>query len=203
MLFHFSNFRFIENGLLHGIFPGIFDLLFLGIHPAICSRNFFAYSNCCSCYHCNLLFISKKPFTDVQLNRCCKISENLQENICVEIFCRLKVASFQQKWTVSYLVPNQDVFKRNSKRQTSVKLDISIVEFISWSSRPKVFSEKGILKKLAIFIGKCLCSSFFLIKLQAWKPLTLLQRHFNTWILLWIFLWISEIFKSFYFEEHL
>ena len=62
--------------------------------------------------------------------------------------CRLQ-AKFYFCWTISYLI-SQDVFKRNSERQTSMKLDIGFVrltwfkerEFISWSIRPQVFSKK-------------------------------------------------------------
>ena len=62
--------------------------------------------------------------------------------------CRLQ-AKFYFCWTISYLI-SQDVFKRNSERQTSMKLDIGFVrltwfkerEFISWSIRPQVFCKK-------------------------------------------------------------
>ena len=45
---------------------------------------------------------------------------------------------------------------------------------------PEVFYKKNVLKNFAIFTGKHLCSSLFLIELQASRPLTLLQRDSNT-----------------------
>ena len=43
---------------------------------------------------------------------------------------------------------------------------------------PHVFYKKGVLKNFAIFTRKHLCSSFFLTKLQAFRPS---EIHINTW----------------------
>ena len=56
---------------------------------------------------------------------------------------------------------------------------------------------KKVLKNFAIFTGKQLCWSLFLIKLQAWRPATLFKIDSNTGV----FLRILRIFI--YFEKHL
>ena len=43
-----------------------------------------------------------------------------------------------------------------------------------------VFHKKDVLKKFAIFIGKYLCRSLLLMKLQTFRPATLLKRESNT-----------------------
>ena len=51
---------------------------------------------------------------------------------------------------------------------------------------PKVFYKKAVLKNFAIFTGKRLCLSLFLIKLQDSSPAFLLKRDSNTGLFLWI-----------------
>ena len=51
---------------------------------------------------------------------------------------------------------------------------------------PKVFYKKAVLKNFAIFTGKRLCWSLFLIKLQDSSPAFLLKRDSNTGLFLWI-----------------
>ena len=58
---------------------------------------------------------------------------------------------------------------------------------------PEVFCEKGVLKNFAIFTGKHLCCSFFLIMLQGWTPATLLKRDSNNGVFLWILLSFQEL----------
>ena len=50
---------------------------------------------------------------------------------------------------------------------------------------------RGVLQNFAIFTAKHPCWILFLIKLQAWRPATLLKRDF------------SKIFKNTFFTEHL
>ena len=57
--------------------------------------------------------------------------------------------------------------------------------------------QKAVLENFAIFTGKQLCWSLFLIKLQAFKLATLLKRDSNTGA----FLCILQIYI--YFEKHL
>ena len=45
---------------------------------------------------------------------------------------------------------------------------------------PGIFCKKGFLKNFANFTGKDLYWCLFLIKLQAWRPATLLKRGSNT-----------------------
>ena len=59
--------------------------------------------------------------------------------------------------------------------------------------------KKGVLKNLENLRGKCLCWCIFLIKLQFWRPATLLKKTLTK--ILSCKIW--EIFKNNYFEEHL
>ena len=54
------------------------------------------------------------------------------------------------------------------------------------SSRSQIFFKIGALKIFAIFIGKHLCWSLFLIKLKAFRPATLSRRNSSKGIFLWI-----------------
>ena len=63
------------------------------------------------------------------------------------------------------------------------------------SSRSQMFFKIDVLKNLAMFTGKHLCQSYFLIQLQGWRTAIVLQRDSNTSAF--------EIFKNTYFEEHL
>ena len=56
----------------------------------------------------------------------------------------------------------------------------------SRSSYSQMFFEIGVLKNFAIFTGKYLCWTLFLIKLQAFRPANLLKRSSNTVVFLWI-----------------
>ena len=58
-------------------------------------------------------------------------------------------------------------------------------QYRSRSSRSRMFFKIGVLKNFAIFTGKYLCWSLFLIKLQTLEPATLLIRDPNTAVFLW------------------
>ena len=60
------------------------------------------------------------------------------------------------------------------------KLQQKIMHDISRSSRPELICKKAGLKNYAEFIGKYLCRSLFLIKLQAFRSATLLKRNSST-----------------------
>ena len=66
----------------------------------------------------------------------------------------------------------------------AVNLDIpSIFNEVLWllrSGRLQIILIVGVLKYFAIFPGKRLCWSIFLIKLQAFRSVTLLKRDSNT-----------------------
>ena len=51
----------------------------------------------------------------------------------------------------------------------------------------EVFYKKAVFKHFAIVIGKHLCYIIFLIKLQHFRPSTLLKRDYKTGVFLWIF----------------
>ena len=63
------------------------------------------------------------------------------------------------------------------------------------SSHLQMFFKIGILKNFAIFPGKHLCWSLFLIKLQAWRPAPSLKRDSNRIA----FLWILQNFQGHFF----
>ena len=75
----------------------------------------------------------------------------------------------------------------------------SCVYNIYRSSHRRCSLKKDVLKNFPNFAGKRVCWSFFLIKLQAWGPATLLKRDSNTGVSCKI----SKMFTNTYFEEHL
>ena len=68
------------------------------------------------------------------------------------------------------------------------------------SSRWQMYFKIGVLKNFAIFTGKHLCWSIFLIKLLAWNSATLFKRDSNTVFFLWI---LRNFYKQHFFMEHL
>ena len=64
------------------------------------------------------------------------------------------------------------------------------------TSLSQMFFKIGALKNFAYFIGKHQCWSIFLIKLQAWRPATLLKRDSNTGVFL---CGIGDIFQNIFF----
>ena len=77
--------------------------------------------------------------------------------------------------------------------------DQKTLSLIFKSSRSQMIFKIGVLKHYAIFTRKYLCWSYFLIKLQAWRPTILLKRDSNTDI----FLEYCETFKNICFKEYL
>ena len=64
----------------------------------------------------------------------------------------------------------------------------------SKSSRSQIVFKIGVLKNFINFIGKYIYWNLFLIKLQAWRPATLLKRDSNTGVFLWNLQNFSEHF---------
>ena len=62
----------------------------------------------------------------------------------------------------------------------------------------QLFFEISRIKKFAIFTGKHLCSDLFLIKLQAFRPVTILKRNSNTGVSCGY----CELFKNSFFSEN-
>ena len=54
------------------------------------------------------------------------------------------------------------------------------------SNHRRCSNKKGVLKNFAVFTGKHLCWNLLLIKLQAFRPATLLKRDSNKGVFLWI-----------------
>ena len=61
---------------------------------------------------------------------------------------------------------------------------------------PEVFCKKSFLKNFAMFRGKNQCYSLFLIKLQAWRPVTLIKRDSNTVVFLTAIFLRTPIWKN-------
>ena len=55
-------------------------------------------------------------------------------------------------------------------------IDENSNKIINRSSRPEVFSEKGVLRNIAKFTGKYLCQSLFFNKVADLRPATLLKK---------------------------
>ena len=70
-----------------------------------------------------------------------------------------------------------------SIHHTSCKL---ITKLLYRSRRSHMFFKIGLFTNFAVFTGKHLCWSLILIKLQAWRTTTLLNRDSNTVVFLWI-----------------
>ena len=63
--------------------------------------------------------------------------------------------------------------------------------------RSDMFYKMGLFKHFRKLTGKCLCRSFFLIKLHTIKPATLLKRDFSSDVLLWI---LRNFFKHLFYR---
>ena len=82
-----------------------------------------------------------------------------------------------------------------------IKLSAVITAHIR-NSHPEVFCNKGVLKHFAIFTGKHLCWSLFLINLQTRRPepATSLKRNSNTGVFP---VNIAKFLRTLFFTEHL
>ena len=72
----------------------------------------------------------------------------------------------------------------SSKRKAN--LFASLQHYWHKSSRSQMFFKIGVLKNFVIITGKQLCWKLFLIKLQTFRPVTLLKGDSNVDIFLWI-----------------
>ena len=74
------------------------------------------------------------------------------------------------------------MFKVNSKDTRTKSIDAVAVSFgvRLRSSHLRCSIKKAVLNNFAIFTGKHLCWSLYLIKLQDFSPATLLERDSNT-----------------------
>ena len=100
----------------------------------------------------------------------------------------------------SNLKPFIYIYTQVSRLSSAVLLDFSWSLRISRSSRSQIFFKIGVLKNFAIFIGKHMCWSLFLIKLQALKPATLLKRDPNTGVFL---SYLQKFLRTPFFTQHL
>ena len=101
------------------------------------------------------------------------------------LICKIFKNTFftEQPWTTA----SGNVTKRSLSRNTNLRTTVQVISFISRqhklsvyvfiglhclapeeATRVEVFSKKGVFKDFVNFIGKHLCGSLLLIKLQAW-----------------------------------
>ena len=82
----------------------------------------------------------------------------------------------------------------------NIKVNSNPISKVFWfQKQPPEVIYKAVLKNFAIFTGKHLFWSLFLIRFQPFRPATLLKRDSNTGV----FPWNLRNFKENYFEEHL
>ena len=112
----------------------------------LCQSPFF---KSCRAKACN--FIKKEILTQVFSCELCEISKNT-------LFT-------EHPWTTAFVIYFDISLYHMFLKVTTLR-----------STRSQIFFKIGILKNFSIFTGKHRCESLFLIKLQAWKPATLLKR---------------------------
>ena len=66
------------------------------------------------------------------------------------------------------------------------------------NNHSQIFFKIGVLKNFAIFTGKHMCWSLFLIEMQTFR--SLLKRDSNTYVFLWI---LRNFYKQLFHDEHL
>ena len=115
--------------------------------------------------HCSkTIFRFFTSYKTMKKNLLQNLSSNDQQTLSVE---STPIETSISEVPESFLIYNFRVYRlRSSHRRCSLK--------------------KGLLKNFTIFIGKHLCWSLFLIKLQALRPVTLLKEDSNTGVFLWI-----------------
>ena len=75
------------------------------------------------------------------------------------------------------------ILPENTRKTGFLQLYITLLTHHR-SSHQKCSTKKAALKNFAVVKGKHLCWSLFLIKLQAFRPVILLKRDFNTSVFL-------------------
>ena len=66
-------------------------------------------------------------------------------------------------------------------------VNLWVINHLTYKKQPpKVVYKKAVRKNFTMFMRKHLCWSVFSIKLQAFRPITLLKRESNTGYFLWI-----------------
>ena len=93
-----------------------------------------------------------------------KMSQNIM-NIVVALFDFLRTPRYFR----SRLVRSKSYLPERKLGLTREKMVIAWHVKTFKSSQPDVLCEKGVVKNFAIFTGKHLCWSLFLIKMQAWR----------------------------------
>ena len=118
----------------------------------------------------------------------CFLLPNLIWQDAISLYLLLRVN--QWKWLLFEKLKGNYSLKSKTQPVRVIRKDrcMLIEAAPARSSRSKILFKIGVLKNFAIFTGKHPCWSLFKIKLQAWKPATLLKRDSNPVFFLWIFL---------------
>ena len=115
--------------------------------------------------------------------------QNSQENTCPR-------ETLTQVFSCEFCKISKNNFLSNASRRLLLIGGLTCwfwcVKFAGWEAAVRMFLKIGVFKNFSIFTGKQLCWSVFLIKLQAWRPETLLTRDSNTGSFLWILLNVYE-----------
>ena len=101
---------------------------------------------------------------------------NLHTKKCFFQTCTIAISIFLRNFFIIMIV-NFEIF---------IKTHVLLYLFLLWNQKQplEVFYEKAVLKNFAIFTGKHLCWSLFLIKLQTFRPDS--KKDSNTDIFLWM-----------------
>ena len=132
------------------------------------------------------------------LQNCWKVLAGLYHQPCLD-----QQSLYELFWQISpclchikqFLPPNCNVciyyviwLKSNGDMAVSTKRSsLLLAAFTGFfkSSRSHMFFKIGVLNNFTNFTGKYLCWSLLLIKLQVFRPATLLKRDSNTGVFLW------------------
>ena len=92
------------------------------------------------------------------------------------IYCQLWQQNTSQQWSIPIqsFVKTKELVNMSKIKNNGIKLHTR--GRVSQKTRYAEAATEGFLKNFVYFTGKHLCWSLFLIKLQAWRPATLLKR---------------------------
>ena len=127
-------------------------------------------------------------FLFLWLNWICFLISDLVWQYVISLFLLLRVN--QRNWLLLEKLKGNYSLKRKKQPVRVIHENSYTLKEAATTrnSRLQMFFKIVVLKNFAIFAGKHLCWSLFEIKLQAWKPATLLKRGSNPVFFLWI-LW--------------
>ena len=115
-----------------------------------------------------------------------------KEGICAELCLN---HWFESDWYFCNIAQSGWFWKSLSRNKV---LNHHFLKSLHVTSRTQMFFKIGVLRNVAIFTGKHLCWSHFLIKLQALRPPTLFKTDFSTGAFLWI---LQNFYKQLFLKN--